>query len=84
MAGGQLTYLRVFRRYGLDPDELFSDVFMAQMGALHDEIFDGWPSTLDASTPGPSLRRHHLLAGYPHLLRRILFISRLYDLSSDS
>ena len=39
MAGDKLDYIQVFRRYGLDPDESFSDLFMAQMGALHDEVF---------------------------------------------
>lgn len=39
MASGKLNYWRVFERYGIDPDEPFSDTFMAQMGALHEEVF---------------------------------------------
>ncbi|KAK0643815.1 exonuclease V [Cercophora newfieldiana] len=38
MASGKLDYLRVLARYGLSPDESFSDSFMAQMASLHDEI----------------------------------------------
>jgi exonuclease V len=39
MAAGRLNLLQVFRRYGLDPDDQFSDSFIAQIGSLHDEIF---------------------------------------------
>ncbi|KXH44294.1 defects in morphology protein 1 [Colletotrichum simmondsii] len=39
MAADKLDYLRIFRRYGLDPDEPFSDSFIAQIGSLHDELF---------------------------------------------
>ena len=39
MASGKLDYIRVFERYGLNPDETFSDSFMAQIGALHSEVF---------------------------------------------
>ncbi|KAM0563436.1 hypothetical protein ACHAPJ_001157 [Fusarium lateritium] len=39
MAAGKLDFLKVFRRYGLDPDDTFSDTFIAQVGSLHDEIF---------------------------------------------
>jgi len=39
MASGRLDYLAVFERYGLDPDETFSDGFMAQIATLHDEVF---------------------------------------------
>lgn len=39
MAAGRLDMLKVFRRYGLDPDDPFSDAFIAQIGSLHDEIF---------------------------------------------
>ena len=40
MAADRLDYLRVFARYGLNSTEPFSDAFMAQIGALHDEVFD--------------------------------------------
>ncbi|KAJ3527981.1 hypothetical protein NM208_g10435 [Fusarium decemcellulare] len=39
MAAGRLNLLKVFRRYGLDADDPFSDTFIAQVGSLHDEIF---------------------------------------------
>jgi exonuclease V len=39
MAADRLDYLRVFERYGLNPDEPFSDSFMAQIGAVHEEVF---------------------------------------------
>lgn len=45
MAADKLDFLRVFRRYGLDPDEPFSDAFIAQIGNLHDEIFVDASST---------------------------------------
>ncbi|KAH8911544.1 hypothetical protein BR93DRAFT_346780 [Coniochaeta sp. PMI_546] len=40
MAASRLDFLRVLRRYGLEPDEPFSDTFVAQIGSLHDEIFE--------------------------------------------
>lgn len=39
MAAGRLDYARVLERYGLDPEEPFSDSFMAQIGAIHDDVF---------------------------------------------
>ncbi len=48
MAADRLDYLRVFARYGLDPTEPFSDAFMAQIGAVHDEVFDA-PDDADDS-----------------------------------
>lgn len=47
MAAGRLDFLRVFARYGVSPDEHFSDTFVAQIGSLHDEIFE---DTTDEST----------------------------------
>ncbi|CCC07134.1 hypothetical protein SMACR_01157 [Sordaria macrospora] len=47
MASGKLNYWRVFERYGIDPDEPFSDAFMAQMGALHEELFSDTTSQPD-------------------------------------
>ncbi|KAF7542257.1 hypothetical protein G7Z17_g11736 [Cylindrodendrum hubeiense] len=51
MAAGRLDFLKVLRRYGLDPDEPFSDTFIAQIGSLHDEIFFDAPSS---SEPDPA------------------------------
>ncbi|KAJ6788999.1 hypothetical protein PWT90_11035 [Aphanocladium album] len=45
LAAGKLDFYKVFRRYGLDPDEPFSDAFIAQMASLHDEMFDETPSS---------------------------------------
>lgn len=45
MAAGRLDFLKVLRRYGLDPDEPFSDAFIAQIGELHDEIFVDAPTS---------------------------------------
>ncbi|UKZ54107.1 hypothetical protein TrVGV298_007913 [Trichoderma virens] len=45
MAAGKLDFFKVFRRYGLDPDERFSDTFMSQLGELHDEIFFDTPTS---------------------------------------
>ncbi|KAF4126934.1 exonuclease V [Geosmithia morbida] len=39
MAAGELDYTSVARRYGLDVDEPFSDIFLAEIGGLHDEMF---------------------------------------------
>lgn len=48
MVDGKLDFLHVYRRYGLDPDEPFSDTFLAEIGSLHDEVF------YDASPAPPS------------------------------
>lgn len=39
MVDGKVDFLHVYRRYGLDPDEQFSDTFLAEIGSLHDEVF---------------------------------------------
>lgn len=39
MIKGKLDFFRVFRRLDIDPDEPFSDEFIAQVGDLHDEVF---------------------------------------------
>ncbi|KAH6856141.1 exonuclease V a 5' deoxyribonuclease-domain-containing protein [Chaetomium sp. MPI-CAGE-AT-0009] len=46
MASDRLDYTRVFERYGLNPDEPFSDTFMEQIGAVHDEVL----TEVDAET----------------------------------
>ncbi|KAH6608436.1 exonuclease v [Trichoderma cornu-damae] len=45
MAAGKVDFFKVFRRYGLDADERFSDTFMSQVGELHDEIFFDTPTS---------------------------------------
>ncbi|OIW28278.1 hypothetical protein CONLIGDRAFT_670138 [Coniochaeta ligniaria NRRL 30616] len=54
MAAGRLDFLRVLRRYGLEPDEPFSDIFVAQIGSLHDEIFEDAIDDSVALTEPPS------------------------------
>ncbi|CRK14796.1 hypothetical protein BN1708_011257 [Verticillium longisporum] len=55
MAAEKLDYLRVFRRYNLDPDEPFSDSFIAQIASLHDdEFFDIDHPSDDEYVPKPS------------------------------
>ncbi|PKS07343.1 hypothetical protein jhhlp_005945 [Lomentospora prolificans] len=39
MIKGNLDFSRVFRRLDIDPDEPFTDEFIAQVGSLHDEVF---------------------------------------------
>ncbi|KAK5654505.1 hypothetical protein OQA88_7134 [Cercophora sp. LCS_1] len=39
MASDRLDYIKVFERYGVNPDETFSDRFMAQIASLHEEVF---------------------------------------------
>ncbi|KAK0671632.1 exonuclease V [Cercophora samala] len=52
MASDKLDYFQIFGRYGLDPEEPFSDSFMAQMGALHEEVFENEDS--ETETEGTS------------------------------
>ncbi|KAI6759390.1 hypothetical protein HG530_010070 [Fusarium avenaceum] len=74
MAAGKLDFLKVFRRYGLDPDDNFSDTFIAQVGSLHDEIFvdasetetdftqeDTSSSFQSSSSAGPDLLQYRTL-----------------------
>lgn len=50
IAAGELDFFKVLYRYGLKPDELFSDTFIAEIGSLHEEIFDNnWSPTPDAA-----------------------------------
>lgn len=51
MAAGKLDFMKVFRRYGLDPDDHFSDTFIAQIGSLHDEIFVDASSSSELDPP---------------------------------
>ena len=38
MAAGKLDFFKLFRRYGLDADDLLSDAFLAQISELHDDV----------------------------------------------
>ncbi|EGX89316.1 Defects in morphology protein 1-like protein [Cordyceps militaris CM01] len=48
LAAARLDFYKVFRRYGLDPDEPFSDAFLAQMAGLHDDDMFSPTSSEDA------------------------------------
>lgn len=53
MIKGNLDFFRVFRRLNVDPDEDFSDEFIAQVGGLHDEVFyDADPDSSQKSNDG--------------------------------
>lgn len=54
MASDKIDLFRVMRRYGLDADEPFSDGFLAQIGSLHDEIFDFTSPKSSIEEPGAS------------------------------
>ncbi|KAL0933394.1 defects in morphology protein 1 [Colletotrichum truncatum] len=56
MAADKLDYLRIFRRYNLDPDEPFSDSFIAQIGTLHEELFEVESSDEEEYVPPSSGR----------------------------
>lgn len=45
IAAGKLDFYKIFRRHGLNPDEPFSDAFLAQMASLHEEIVPETPSS---------------------------------------
>jgi exonuclease V len=55
MASDKLEFSRIFRRYGLDQDEPFSDHVLAQLGELHDEIFDDAFSAPDEVISAPAV-----------------------------
>lgn len=57
MASGRLDFLAMFRRYGLKPDSVLSDAFMAQIADIHEEEFYDAPSSptkLDIDLDGES------------------------------
>lgn len=66
MAARRLDFLQVIRRYGLEPDEPFSDTFVAQIGSLHDEIFD---DAVDDSAAAPSSPDTDPAPAAPDLIR---------------
>ncbi|KJZ80039.1 hypothetical protein HIM_00753 [Hirsutella minnesotensis 3608] len=58
MASGKLDFFAVIRRYGLRPDEVLSDAFLAQIADLQNDVFHDAPSSPvepeDASECGQS------------------------------
>jgi exonuclease V len=70
MAAGNLDFFKVFRRYGLDPDDAFSDTFIAQIGSLHDEIFvDASETETDFTQEDPSSSFQSSSSAGPDLLQ---------------
>ncbi|KAL7627232.1 hypothetical protein AAE478_001421 [Parahypoxylon ruwenzoriense] len=57
MASGVVDFAAILGRYGLSPEALFSDAFMAQVGDLQDEVFYDADSDLE---PAPSIREHSI------------------------
>ncbi|KAG5939187.1 hypothetical protein E4U53_007858 [Claviceps sorghi] len=55
IAAGELDFIGLYRRYGVDADNTFSDHFLAQIGDIHDEVFhDSWMSDSDTNEVGES------------------------------
>ncbi|OBS19378.1 hypothetical protein FPOA_11103 [Fusarium poae] len=70
MAAGKLDFSKVFRRYGLNPDDAFSDTFIAQIGSLHDEIFvDASETETDFTQEYPSSSFQSSSSAGPDLLQ---------------
>lgn len=62
MAEDKVDFLAVFKRYGLQVDRQFSDEFLAQVGELHDDVFQDSSSVLSSgSAPSPDEDAHDLL-----------------------
>lgn len=62
MASDKVSFLQVFRRYGLDVASPFSDAFLAQIGELHDDVFHDSSSILSTTTaPSQDSDMHDLL-----------------------
>lgn len=68
MAAGRLDFATIITRYGLQTDVRFSDAFMAQIGSLHDEVFEGVePSEVEPgndAVPAPSKELTGMDGGY--------------------
>lgn len=65
MASGVLDFGIILDRYGLRPDALFSDAFMAQVGDLHDEIFYDADSDLGGAPSSPRSFRDNHIGAWP-------------------
>jgi exonuclease V len=59
MAAGRLDFSTIIARYGLQPEARFSDAFMAQIGSLHEDIFD------DTDPDVEGLAKDGMRGGYP-------------------
>ncbi|KAI1334427.1 exonuclease V [Xylariaceae sp. FL0016] len=53
MASGNVDYVAIQERYGLENHARFSDAFMAQIGGLHDEVFYDADSELGEISSAP-------------------------------
>ncbi|KAI0831030.1 exonuclease V [Hypoxylon sp. FL0890] len=66
MASGVVDFAAILDRYGIRPDVLFSDAFMAQVGDLNDEIFYDADSDFGRVPPTPCSSRSGLEIGDPN------------------
>ncbi|KAH6685786.1 exonuclease V a 5' deoxyribonuclease-domain-containing protein [Plectosphaerella plurivora] len=82
MAAQKLDFFKVFRRYNLDPDDFFSDTFLAQMMSMHDtEFFDSSPAS-EAPGSSPDLIKYRSLRELIPLLASE--ISQTFPQGADS
>ena len=86
MAAQKLDYSYVFSRYGLNPDEPFSDSFMAQIGKLYEEIFqssqESFPNTISKTSRGSNGILHPVEGLGNRVPSKLLNLSQL-SLNSD-
>ena len=54
MVSDDLDYLKIFRRYGADPDAVFSDAFLAQILAVHGDVFSPLSTPTETPTEEPT------------------------------
>lgn len=70
MASGQVNFPAILERYGLKPEARFSDAFMAQIGSLHQEVFDeSSPEPVDGRYPDSSPNMDPPMSPAPKLIR---------------
>jgi len=60
MITDNLDFVKIFRRYGADPDELFSDEFLTQLADMHDEMAE------PESTPTPTAEQQSQQSQHQH------------------
>lgn len=85
MAAGRLNLLQLFGRYGLDPDQLFSDAFLAQMDSLQedDDFFDAPSSPIGSDEGGGSVAVRLPGAWEPQMTAREECQARVGDAGSS-
>lgn len=77
MIAGRLDFFKVLRRLDIDPDKPFSDDFIAQVGALHDEIFYDADSDASQGSEGstPDLVKYRSIREVLALLKEELHLT---------